>query len=319
MIFMRPVTMLLLPLLVGLSMVHAWDTEDHEIFDLQDALVSIDPKADFYSVLEVPRTAEQAEINKAYRKKSRTFHPDKTTDTKLHRLHTLLTSISTILKDDDKRLRYDGHLSRGFPTWRGTDYYYSRYKPGLVEVVVFILFFISVAQYIIAWIFYHRQKQEIETKIGYLNELSYVQLKKHYQKRTKDNGSGNGSGSDTAPSSPAFIKRALKTSTPLELLIASGDIDRSEFVAKKPSLFDVVLVQLPMWICTLIPRALSKSPPKKDSDEPETMADGSDNGTLSKDESGKSSARSSTIENIYRKKQAQARAAAMSAENSDVE
>ncbi|KAH6571175.1 hypothetical protein BASA60_007296 [Batrachochytrium salamandrivorans] len=297
---MRPVTMLLLPLLVGLSMVHAWDTEDHEIFDLQDALVSIDPKADFYSVLEVPRTAEQAEINKAYRKKSRTFHPDKTTDTKLHRLHTLLTSISTILKDDDKRLRYDGHLSRGFPTWRGTDYYYSRYKPGLVEVVVFILFFISVAQYIIAWIFYHRQKQEIETKIGYLNELSYVQLKKHYQKRTKDNGSGNGSGSDTAPSSPAFIKRALKTSTPLELLIASGDIDRSEFVAKKP-------------------RPCQKSPPKKDSDEPETMADGSDNGTLSKDESGKSSARSSTIENIYRKKQAQARAAAMSAENSDVE
>ena len=49
----------------------AWEQEDHQIFDLQDALKRlIDPKADFYTVLNIGRDADERTITKAYRKTS---------------------------------------------------------------------------------------------------------------------------------------------------------------------------------------------------------------------------------------------------------
>lgn len=51
--------------------VHAWEKEDHEIFDLVSAIKASEGKdTDFYSWLDVASTASTAEIAKAYRKKS---------------------------------------------------------------------------------------------------------------------------------------------------------------------------------------------------------------------------------------------------------
>ncbi|KAI8914187.1 DnaJ domain-containing protein, partial [Gorgonomyces haynaldii] len=134
----------------------AWDQEDYELFDLNDSLQQQFPGSTFYSILEVEPTADDREITKQYRKKSLSLHPDKNPSEEAGKLYALLTSISKILKDEEFRKRYDGHLKKGFPSWKGTGYYYTRYKPGFLTAVLAILVFVSVGQYITLWIFYNR-------------------------------------------------------------------------------------------------------------------------------------------------------------------
>lgn len=53
------------------QLIHRWDKEDHEIFDLVGEIEASEGKGtNFYSWLDVPSTATTAEIAKAYRKKS---------------------------------------------------------------------------------------------------------------------------------------------------------------------------------------------------------------------------------------------------------
>ena len=46
-----------------------------------------------------------------------------------------LTVVANILKGEG-RARYDHFLNNGFPTWRGTGYYYTRFRPGLGTVLL---------------------------------------------------------------------------------------------------------------------------------------------------------------------------------------
>ena len=46
-----------------------------------------------------------------------------------------LTVVANILKGEG-RARYDHFLNNGFPVWRGTGYYYSRFRPGLGTVLL---------------------------------------------------------------------------------------------------------------------------------------------------------------------------------------
>ena len=46
-----------------------------------------------------------------------------------------LTVVANILKGEG-RARYDHFLTNGFPTWRGTGYYYTRFRPGLGTVLL---------------------------------------------------------------------------------------------------------------------------------------------------------------------------------------
>ena len=46
--------------------------------------------------------------------------------------------IHKILRDE-RRDRYNHFLSNGFPKWRGTGYYYSRFRPGLLMVLIFLV------------------------------------------------------------------------------------------------------------------------------------------------------------------------------------
>ncbi|KAI8927400.1 hypothetical protein BC831DRAFT_412996 [Entophlyctis helioformis] len=219
-----------------------WQKEDFELFDLQAALRKIDPKLDFYSVLELPRTASEREINKAYRRMSLAYHPDKTDNPKHRKLSTLLTNIATILKEDESRARYDGHLKRGFPAKGRLGYYYERYRPGVFMVFVILLLVVSVAQYITSWVFYYRRKQEVAAEIAELNTMSVMQLKKHLQRTFKE--------------TEAFNKRALKTATesPFQILLASGEISKADYEVREPALSDTAIVQVPLWIAATVPK-----------------------------------------------------------------
>jgi curved DNA-binding protein CbpA len=144
--------------------VSAWETEDHEIFDLVTELEAAEGKGTtFYSLLDVPPTATTNEIAKAYRKKSMVMHPDKNPDIKgIHERFARLGVISTILRNKESRKRYDFFYKNGVPKWRGTGYYYSRFRPGLGSVFVFLTMLTSGLQYVIQRINYKRDLARIE-------------------------------------------------------------------------------------------------------------------------------------------------------------
>ncbi len=165
----------------------------------------------------VKSTATQAEINQAYRKRSRLLHPDKAkqsfiasrstprpkpkgqqgsqqgsqqksqqqsqqnnknkgkkpgvhvsrgpSDAEIRRAvklanerFTRLGLITNILRGPGRE-RYDHFLKYGFPAWRGTGYYYVRYRPGLGSVLLG-LFLVGggAAHYLALYLSWKRQR-----------------------------------------------------------------------------------------------------------------------------------------------------------------
>ncbi|KAI0770860.1 DnaJ-domain-containing protein [Irpex lacteus] len=142
--------------------------EDHEIFDLVSALEAAEGKGTtFYSWLDVPSTASSAEISRAYRKKSIQLHPDKNPGVKgAHERFSRLGVIAKILRDAEGRKRYDFFYKNGVPRWRGTGYYYSRFRPGLGTVLVFLTLLTSALQYVVHSLNYKRDKKKVEEIVG---------------------------------------------------------------------------------------------------------------------------------------------------------
>ncbi|OBZ70395.1 putative J domain-containing protein C2E1P5.03 [Grifola frondosa] len=158
--------------------------EDHEIFDLVSAIEAAEGKGTtFYSWLDVPASASTAQIAKAYRKKSiqlqcvditilnvasalLTFlanSPDKNKGVKnAHERFARLGVVSAILRKPESRKRYDFFYKNGVPKWRGTGYYYSRFRPGLGTVLVFLTLVSSVLQYQVQRLNYRRDLKRIE-------------------------------------------------------------------------------------------------------------------------------------------------------------
>lgn len=156
-----------------ISLVHSWTKEDHEIFRLRDEVVASEgDEVTFYDFLGVRPSASRKEINDAFRKRSRAIHPDKAkhnfvttksipkpkaaSENKKPGTHvskgpskkeldkfmkeaterySRLGVVANLLKGPERE-RYDHFLNHGFPTWRGTGYYYTRYRPGLGTVLV---------------------------------------------------------------------------------------------------------------------------------------------------------------------------------------
>ncbi|KAI7522320.1 hypothetical protein KC331_g19309, partial [Hortaea werneckii] len=171
---LRAALLLLVCLCATLTL--AWTKEDHEIFRLNDELQSHEGhNATFYTFLGIKPSASQEDINKAYRTLSRRLHPDKArsnwianynkppTQTSLKpgakpttHVHKnkqpsqsevnkfnkeasarfeRLSLVTNILRGSE-RTRYDHFLTNGFPRWRGTGYYYERYRPGFGTVML---------------------------------------------------------------------------------------------------------------------------------------------------------------------------------------
>jgi molecular chaperone DnaJ len=69
-------------------------------------------KQDFYEILEVSKSASQAEIKKGYRKMAIKYHPDKNPDNKsAEEKFKIAAEAYEVLSDSNKKARYDqfGH------------------------------------------------------------------------------------------------------------------------------------------------------------------------------------------------------------------
>lgn len=134
-----------------------WAPEDYEIFGLNDKVRGdLGSDTTFYSWLGLangPKSSKDA-INKAYRKISRQLHPDKAgklsraARKKAEERFQRLSLVGNILKDENLKRRYDYFLSNGFPKWKGTGYYYSRFRPGLGFTLLVLYVLVSTLQYI---------------------------------------------------------------------------------------------------------------------------------------------------------------------------
>ncbi|XP_032218915.2 dnaJ homolog subfamily C member 1 [Nematostella vectensis] len=161
-------------LVSGFVCVHAWDSVDLELFDIVEEV-----KDNFYQVLGVETTATQAEIRRAYRRISLQLHPDRNKEDDAELKFRKLVAVAEVLKDEDKRKRYDTILRDGMPDWRQPVYYYRRVrKMGLVEFVILLFFILTIGHYIVAWSIYLEKKFELE-------EVLSSKMKKEEKKRRK--------------------------------------------------------------------------------------------------------------------------------------
>lgn len=196
------------------TLVASWTAADHEIFRLRDEIaVAEGAETTFYDFLGVKPSASQDDIGKAYRKKSRLIHPDKAKQSliasraqttskfktgdekkKKPRVHVVkapsesevqahvkkaserfarLGVIVTILKGPGRE-RYDFFLENGFPKWRGTGYYYARFRPGLGTVLVGLFVLAGGgAHYVALYLSWKRQREFVERYVRHAKRTAW--------------------------------------------------------------------------------------------------------------------------------------------------
>ncbi|KAF2644202.1 DNAJ domain-containing protein [Massarina eburnea CBS 473.64] len=182
----------------------AWSKEDHEIFRLRDDVVAHNgPNVSFYDLLGVKPSASQDVLTKAWRKKSKELHPDKARksfDAKRVLEHKRdgktaikpaskreidaylkeatinyqrLSVIAELLKGPDRE-RYDHFLRNGFPKWRGSGYYYSRFRPGLGSVMLGLLVVMGGGMhYFYLLMTYKRQREFLDRYIRHARKMAW--------------------------------------------------------------------------------------------------------------------------------------------------
>ncbi|THV53188.1 hypothetical protein BGAL_0057g00280 [Botrytis galanthina] len=193
-----------------LALVAAWSKEDQEIFRLQNEVATHDgPEVTFYDLLDIKPSANQEEIRAAYKKKSRTQHPDKVkaqfvadkstgkgekpknkksgssvskgpsqAEIKAHYQKasdrfTRLGLINKILLGEG-RARYDHFLKNGFPKWKGTGYYYARFRPGFGSVLVGLFIFVGGGgHYLALYLSWKRQREFVERYITFARNAAW--------------------------------------------------------------------------------------------------------------------------------------------------
>ncbi|KAI3405404.2 hypothetical protein KGF56_001800 [Candida oxycetoniae] len=162
-------------LLIGVCT--AWTTEDYEIFKLNDLIKQdLGPETTFYSWLGLTNgpSSTSSEIKKAYRKLSKVLHPDKLSSVskkvkkQAEEKFSRLSLVADILSDQSRKRRYDYFYAKGFPRWKGTGYYYSKYRPGLITTIIFIYIFVGTFHYFALKI---NRKQDYKRIANIRNEI----------------------------------------------------------------------------------------------------------------------------------------------------
>lgn len=212
----------------------AWSAEDREIFALkEDVEKDLGPGKTFYDWLDITQNAGDQDIAKAYRRMSRKLHPDKNPSPDANARWTRLGLVNQVLRGP-RRERYDFFLNKGFPKWKGTDYYYSRYRPGLGSVLVFLYLFVSAAQYGLLRLQASRQRQHVEAIIAEAKAAAWPD--------------GLPSGKPRRVTMPNG--RPLSVHPTGEVFLVEDDaeyrLDPSEVVF--PTWRDTLAFRLPMWV-----------------------------------------------------------------------
>ncbi|SPN96829.1 related to ERJ5 Endoplasmic Reticulum located J-protein [Cephalotrichum gorgonifer] len=197
----------LLALLTPLTL--AWSKEDREIFRVRDEIIAQEgADITFYDILDVSPGATVDEVTKAYRKKSRSLHPDKvrqqlvseraqalkaskagTPGVKVPKAPTEsdIRKAQRLASDKQMRLgliaemlrgpsrdRYDHFLSNGFPVWKGTNYYYNRYRPGLGSAMVGVFIVMGGGfHYLAMYMSWKRQREFVERYIDFARKTAW--------------------------------------------------------------------------------------------------------------------------------------------------
>nr|CAG4649602.1 EOG090X0BHG [Scapholeberis mucronata] len=166
-------------LLLLITVSHAWDQSELEIFDLVEEI-----NQNFYEVLGVPQNSSQPEIRKAYRRLSLQLHPDKNDAPDAEEKFRQLVGIYEIMRDEGKRARYDQVLVEGLPNWRQPLYYYRRVrKMGMLELSVWLFVLFTIGQYAVAWGSYFEKKLTLDE----VKALQLKKLQKQLKKKKKTN------------------------------------------------------------------------------------------------------------------------------------
>jgi hypothetical protein len=188
----------------GLALTRA----DYEIFQLRDAVIASEgDNATFYSFVGVHPSATVDQISKAYRKMNAKIHPDKARQAFIanygrpkpgevkakgavvHKKPTkreiekyekqakeraaTLSVVVDILRGEN-RARYDFFLKKGFPKWRGTGYYYTRFRPGLGSVLVGLFIVVGgAAHYGALYVGFKRHREFVERYISHARQMAW--------------------------------------------------------------------------------------------------------------------------------------------------
>lgn len=84
-----------------------------------------------------------------------------------------LSIVTNVLRGPE-RDRYDHFLSNGFPVWKGTEYYYNRYRPGFGTVMFGLFVFVGGgAHYIALYMSWKRQREFVERYIRYARHAAW--------------------------------------------------------------------------------------------------------------------------------------------------
>ncbi|XP_053294548.1 dnaJ homolog subfamily C member 1 [Pleuronectes platessa] len=138
----------------------AWEA-DLELLDLVEEI----PQT-FYQFMSLAQDASAVEIKKAYRRMSLTLHPDKNKDEDAETQFRQLVAIYEVLKDEERRRKYDDILVNGLPDWRQPVFYYRRVRKMSNSELGFLLFMIlTIGHYAVIWsIYLEKQLDELLSK-----------------------------------------------------------------------------------------------------------------------------------------------------------
>lgn len=109
----------------------------------------------FYSILSVPPNVSDDGLEKAYKKLTRKWHPDKfarkdpKTRKQAERKYETITLVVNILRDVERRKNYDYFLKNGFPVWDEQRHLYvfkNRSKPSFKIIIAFLLTILTLGQ-----------------------------------------------------------------------------------------------------------------------------------------------------------------------------
>ncbi|KAK7019716.1 DnaJ subfamily C member 1 [Halocaridina rubra] len=154
-----------------------WDSEEMELFDLVEEI-----NQNFYEVMGIAQDATTSEVKKAYRRLSLQLHPDKNDAEDAEVKFRQMVAIYEVLRDDERRSRYNKVLVEGLPDWQSPIYYYRRArKMSLLEISIILTVVISITQYLMAWGSYIDKKQCMEEQL-----MKKYKIKDRKKKKQED-------------------------------------------------------------------------------------------------------------------------------------
>lgn len=81
--------------------------------------------------------------------------------------------MTNILRGEGRE-HYDHFLNNGFPKWKGTGYYYARFRPGLGSVLVGLFIFVGGGGHWLAlWMSWRRQQEFVERYIKFARHAAW--------------------------------------------------------------------------------------------------------------------------------------------------